>query len=47
MAEVVTAVGDVELVAAMTRGSAERLGLKKGDEVKAVLKASEVLIDKP
>jgi molybdopterin-binding protein len=46
MAEVTMSVGDVELVAAITRGSAERLGLKAGDTVKAVIKATEVLIDK-
>jgi molybdopterin-binding protein len=46
MAEVVMSVGDVELVAAITRGSAEELGLKAGDSVKAVIKATEVLIDK-
>ena len=46
MAEVVMNVGDVELVAAITRGSAEQLGLKAGDSVKAVIKATEVLIDK-
>jgi molybdopterin-binding protein len=46
MAEVVMSVGDVELVAAITRGSAESLGLKAGDSVKAVIKATEVLIDK-
>ena len=40
-------VGDVELVAAITRGSAEELSLKAGDSVKAVIKATEVLIDKP
>lgn len=46
MAEVVMSVGDVELVAAITRGSAEQLDLKAGDSVKAVVKATEVLIDK-
>jgi molybdopterin-binding protein len=46
MAEVIMSVGDVELVAAITRGSAEELGLKAGDSVKAVIKATEVLIDK-
>jgi molybdopterin-binding protein len=46
MAEVVMSVGDVEVVAAITRGSAEQLGLKAGDSVKAVIKATEVLIDK-
>jgi molybdopterin-binding protein len=47
MAEVVMTVGDLELVSAITRGSAEHLGLKPGDSVKAVIKATEVLIDKP
>jgi molybdopterin-binding protein len=47
MAEVVMSVGDVELVAAITRGSAEQLGLKAGDSVKAVIKATEILVDKP
>jgi molybdopterin-binding protein len=46
MAEVVMRVGDIELVAAITRGSVEQLGLKAGDSVKAVIKATEVLIDK-
>ena len=46
MAEVVMSVGDFELVAAITRGSVEQLGLKSGDSVKAVIKATEVLIDK-
>jgi molybdopterin-binding protein len=47
MAEVVLSAGDFEIVAAITRGSAERLDLKAGDAVKAVIKATEVLIDKP
>ena len=47
MAEVVMSVGDVELVAAITRGSAEALGLKVGDTVKAIIKSTEVMIDKP
>jgi len=46
MAEVVVTVGDIELVAAITRGSAEQLDLKPGDAVRAVIKATEVLIDK-
>ena len=46
MAEVVVTVGDVELVAAITRGSAEALGLKAGDAVKAIIKSTEVMIDK-
>jgi molybdopterin-binding protein len=47
MAEVVVTVGNLEIVSAITRASAESLGLKPGDEVKAVIKSTEVLIDKP
>jgi molybdopterin-binding protein len=47
MAEVVVSVGDLEIVSAITRASAESLGLKPGDVVKAVIKSTEVLIDKP
>ncbi len=47
MAEVIMSVGNLEIVAAITRGSAEQLGLKAGDTVKAIIKATEVLIDKP
>ena len=46
MADVVIAVGDVEMVSAITRVSAERLGLKVGDTVTAVVKSTDVLIDK-
>ena len=46
MAEVVVTVGNLEIVSAITRGSAERLGLKAGDTVTAVIKATEVLINK-
>ncbi len=46
MAEVVMSDGDVELVAAITRGSAEQLGLKAGDSVKAIIKSTEVMVDK-
>ena len=45
MAEVVMEVGGFELVAAITRGSAEAMNLKPGDQVKAVIKATEVLVD--
>jgi molybdopterin-binding protein len=47
MAEVVMTVGDIELVSAITRGSAEALGLKVGDAVMAIIKSTEVIIDKP
>ncbi len=46
MAEVVMSVGDVEIVSVITRGSAEQLGLKAGDAVKAIIKSTEVMIDK-
>jgi molybdopterin-binding protein len=47
MAEVVITVGDLEVVAAITRGSVERLDIKPGDRVKAVIKSTDVLVDKP
>jgi molybdopterin-binding protein len=46
MAEVIMSVGDIEIVSAITRGSAEQLSLRVGDTVKAVIKATEVLIEK-
>jgi len=46
MAEVVVDVAGTEVVAVITRGSAEALKLQPGDHVKAVIKATEVLSDK-
>jgi len=46
MAEVHVQVGVNELVSAITRGSVERLGIKVGDEVVAIVKATEVMIGK-
>jgi molybdate transport system regulatory protein len=46
MAEVVLTTGGVELVAVITRASAEALGLKAGDTVRAVIKSTEVMVDK-
>lgn len=46
MAEVIVTVGEFEVVAAITRGSAESLQLQAGDEVRAVIKATEVMIAK-
>jgi molybdopterin-binding protein len=46
MAEVVVTVGELEIVSAITRQSAESLDLKEGDRVVAVIKSTEVLIDK-
>ena len=44
MAEVTADVGGQEVVAAITRGSAERLGLQEGDEVVVIVKATEVML---
>jgi molybdopterin-binding protein len=46
MAEVVVAVGDLEIVSAITRGSAEQMGIKVGDVVVTVIKSTEVMIQK-
>lgn len=46
MADVIVAVGTMEVVSAITRASAERLALKVGDKVTAVVKSTDVLIDK-
>jgi len=47
MAEVVLDVGGQEVVAAITRSSVERMGLKVGDSVLAVIKATEIMVAKP
>jgi molybdopterin-binding protein len=44
MAEVVVDVEGQEIVAAITRSSAERLGLSEGSELMAIVKATDVLI---
>jgi len=46
MAEVRIGIGDQELVAVITRNSAERLQLRVGDPVFAVIKSTEVMIAK-
>ena len=46
MAEIVMDVGGTEVVAAITRHSVESLGLTAGDQVKAVIKATEVMVQK-
>ena len=46
MAEVVIAVGDLEVISLISRTSAERMGLKAGDKAVAVVKATEVLVEK-
>ena len=46
MAHVVVRVGENLIESAITRRSAEELKLKKGDTVSAVVKATEVMIQK-
>jgi molybdopterin-binding protein len=46
MAEVIVTVGNLEIVSAITRGSAEHMGLKVGDTVTALIKSTEVLVAK-
>jgi molybdopterin-binding protein len=46
MSEVVVDVGGNELVAAVTRGSVESLGIAEGDQVTVVIKATEVMLGK-
>jgi molybdopterin-binding protein len=44
--EVTLDVGGQEIVSVITRSSAERLGLKAGDDVVALVKSTEVMIGK-
>lgn len=44
MAEVTVDVNGQELVSVITRKSAENLGLKEGDTITVVIKATEVLL---
>ncbi len=46
MAEVVIDVAGHEVVSVITRHAVERLGITAGDEVKAVIKSTEVMIEK-
>jgi molybdopterin-binding protein len=46
MAEVVVSVGNLEIVSVITRTSAEQLGLKPGETVTAIIKSTEIMIDK-
>jgi molybdopterin-binding protein len=39
-------IGEQELISIITRGSAERLDLRVGDEVIAVIKSTEIMIGK-
>jgi molybdopterin-binding protein len=46
MAEVVIEVAGLDVVSLISRGSAERMNLKEGDEASAVIKATEVMVEK-
>ena len=46
LAEVVLRIGDQELVSVITRSSAERMGLRVGDDACAVIKSTEVMVGK-
>jgi molybdopterin-binding protein len=46
MAHVVVKVGDNIVESVITRNSAERLGMKKGDSVKVVVKSTEATMQK-
>jgi molybdopterin-binding protein len=46
MAEVVLEIAGQEIVSVITASSADRLGLKTGDSVSAIVKSTEVMIAK-
>ncbi len=46
MAEIVAQAGDMEIVSVITRTSAESMSLKAGDQVRIIIKATEVMVSK-
>jgi molybdopterin-binding protein len=46
MAEVVVEIGGQEIVSVITTSSVDRMNLKAGDQIAAVIKATEVMIAK-
>lgn len=46
MAHVVIRVADQQVESIITRASAEAMNLKKGDQVRAIIKSTEVMIQK-
>jgi molybdopterin-binding protein len=46
MAEVVVDVAGTEIVADITKGSVERLQIKKGDQVTVIIKGTAVMLGK-
>jgi molybdate transport system regulatory protein len=47
MAEVKVNVGDQQVVSIITRSSAERLGLRAGNPIIVLIKATDVMIGRP
>ena len=47
LAHITVRVGESVIESVITKRSAEEMGLKKGDSVTAVVKATEVMIAKP
>lgn len=47
MSEVIVDVGGQEIVAAITRSSAERLALQEGSEAIVIIKATDVMVAAP
>ena len=46
MSEITVDIGGQTIVAAITRGSVEELGLAEGDKVTVLIKATEVMLGK-
>jgi len=46
MAHIVVRIGEQQVESIITRASAEAMGLKKGDSVRAIVKSTEVMIQK-
>jgi molybdopterin-binding protein len=46
MAEVVIEVAGLEVVSLISKSSAERMEIKEGDEASAIIKATEVMVEK-
>lgn len=46
MAEVVISVGELDIVSLISRDSARRMELKVGDKVTALIKSTEVMVEK-
>jgi molybdopterin-binding protein len=46
MAHVIVKVGKSQVESVITRRSAEEMGLKKGDQVKVIIKSTEVMLEK-